>query len=350
MEILKSNDPQVIDKSVKILRQGGTLIYPTETAYGIGVDSTNKNAVTKLLKYKNRPEGKAISVAVATKSMAQKYVNIDSSEYFFDEFLPGPITLVCKSRGLVDKRLESEKGTLGVRFPDHPLVLEIIENFGKPITATSANVSKAKTPYSVQDILKNIPKSKQNLIDLIIDAGELPRNPTSTVVDVSGNKALVFRQGSISVFKNQQKILDKVSSSPEQTLNIAKDFILKNNFPKIFLLNGSLGAGKTHFVKGLALGLGIKDDVTSPSYSYSNEYDFEGGKLIHIDAWRVETLSDLEQILYPDIWNHYVAIEWPSVIWSLDSRLLRGKEAYLIDIVYKNFEQRRIIISKAILE
>ncbi|BCX13615.1 MAG: hypothetical protein KatS3mg085_147 [Candidatus Dojkabacteria bacterium] len=350
MEIIKSNDKDVITKSIEVLKNGGTLIYPTETAYGIGVDATNSEAVTKVLNFKKRPQGKAISIAVSNTTMASKYVDIGDSSYFFDQFLPGPITLVCKSKKRVDSRLESEKGTLGIRIPDYPLILEIIKSFGKPITATSANTANAKTPYSISDILENLSPSKKKLIDLIIDGGTLPKNPTSTVVDVSGNKANVFRQGSISIFKNQQKILDKISNSPSETIQIAKEFIQKNSDSKLFLLNGSLGAGKTHFVKGIAEGLGINETVVSPSYSYVNEYEFNDKKLIHVDAWRIESKFDLATLFSQNIWDSFVAIEWPSVIWDLEPRLLRDKKAYLIDIVYKNFKQRRIIISKAILE
>ncbi|GIW58849.1 MAG: hypothetical protein KatS3mg086_134 [Candidatus Dojkabacteria bacterium] len=349
MEIIKTNDKDVITKSIEVLEKGGTLIYPTETAYGIGVDATSSEAVSRVLNFKKRPQGKAISIAVSDKEMASEYVDISDSAYFFDQFLPGPITLVCKSKKKVDSRLESEKGTLGIRIPDYQLILEIIQKFGKPITATSANTANAKTPYSVSDILENLSPSKKKLIDLIIDGGTLPKNPTSTVVDVSGSTATVFRQGSISIFKNQQKILDIISNSPSETIQIAKEFTQKNSDSKLFLLNGSLGAGKTHFVKGMAEGLGIRDNITSPSYSYANEYSLGSEKLIHIDAWRIESKSDLKILLTDQIWDNYVAIEWPSVIWELDSNLLKGKKAYLIDIVYKDFDKRRIIISQAIM-
>jgi L-threonylcarbamoyladenylate synthase len=352
MEIIDINDANVVQKVVSVLRKGGLVVYPTETAYGIGADATNELAISALLQYKKRPQGKSISVAVATKEMAQEYVDIGGSEHIFEQFLPGPITVVCKSKHKTDGRLESEKKTLGIRIPEYPLILDIIKTFGKPITATSANISNKKTPYSIADILKNISKKQKNLIDLIIDAGELPKNPTSTVVDVSSDKAKVFRQGAITIFKQQKKILDVISNSPEETISIAESFIKKNNREgNLFLLNGSLGAGKTHFVKGLALGLGIKEDITSPSYTYINEYDIEGGKkLFHMDAWRIENVSDLNLIFTPGIWDNFIAIEWPALIFDLNENLLKGRSGFAIDILYKTFLERKIIISKVLIE
>ncbi len=175
MKIIKTSDlrlEKIISLASKILKSGGMIIYPTETCYGIGVDSTNIAAVEKLLKYKGDRKGKPISVAVAGKNMADNYIEFNpQAENLFNNFLPGPITVVCQGKHRVVNKLESEKGKLGIRFPNHKLALKIIQTFGKPITSTSANISHGKTPYDIQkDIIDRIPDSKKELIDLIIYA------------------------------------------------------------------------------------------------------------------------------------------------------------------------------------
>lgn len=353
MNIISVEDEGIVKEALKCLKSGGILIYPTETCYGVGVDATNFNAVTTILEYKKRPAGKPISVGVATKQMAEEYVEILGSESIFDEFLPGPVTVVCKSKGKVDARLESEKQTLGIRIPDYPLLLEIIKLFGKPITTTSANSSGKKTPYTINDILKNISKKQMNLIHTVIDAGELPPNPPSTVIDVSTQDLKVYRQGAVNIFQNQKIVLKKLTESVEETIEVAREFMSQNGKSDrcIVLLNGSLGAGKTQFVKGLALGLGITQTITSPTYTYMQEYSIKAGKLLHLDMWRVDNQEDLQLLSESEIFNsqNIVAIEWPGIILELDKTILKNKKVWVVNILKKNDNTREITVSKAII-
>src|SRR5680860_1375363 len=177
---------KIIEEAVKVLEKGGLVIYPTETLYGIGVDATNQKAVDKLLTYKTRREGKPLSIAVNSLQMAKEYVEINPTAHnLYSNFLPGPLTVVSPGLGKVAKGVESEIGTLGIRIPKYELILDIIESFGKPITATSANASYKKQPYCIDDILENISTKQKNLIDLIIDAGQLEKRDPSTVVDTT---------------------------------------------------------------------------------------------------------------------------------------------------------------------
>ncbi len=160
---------------VEVLRNGGLVIYPTETVYGVGVDATNPKAVEKLISYKNRPFGKPFSVAVSDVEMAKKYVKINKiAREIYNKFLPGPVTVVSKGKQKVAPGIESESGTLGIRIPDYKLVTDVVSILGKPLTATSANASYKKRPYSVSNILDNLSTKQKKLIDLIIDAGTLP--------------------------------------------------------------------------------------------------------------------------------------------------------------------------------
>lgn len=289
LRIREDNLRAIIKEAVKVLKSGGTVIYPTETCYGIGVEVTNQQAVDRLLEYKTRPEGKAISIAVYDQQMAEKYVFLnETAKNLYENFLPGPLTVVSKSRGKVASGLEAEDGTLGVRIPHYPLALRLIKALGRPITATSANVSSKKTPHSLEDILKNTTKKQQTLIDLILDAGKLPKNPPSTVVDTTLNELSVIRKGEIDLTRPgpaglQGRALRKeISHSEEETQKIAQK-LTKSLFPRlkdfciIFALQGELGVGKTQFAKGVAKTLGIRENIVSPTFVLLREYKITQG-------------------------------------------------------------------------
>jgi L-threonylcarbamoyladenylate synthase len=159
-------EKEIIKTVIKVLNNSGLIIFPTETTYGAGVDATNQEAVDKLLAYKSRREGKPLSIAVANQKTAAKYVEInEQAKKIYERFLPGPITIISKNLGKVALGVKSEFNTLGVRIPNHELILEILKEFGKPITATSANASGKKRPYQIQDIFNNLSNKQQNLID-----------------------------------------------------------------------------------------------------------------------------------------------------------------------------------------
>ncbi len=352
MKVISADDQNLVETAAQVLSQGGLIVYPTETAYGIGVDATNPAAVSKLLEYKKRPEGKAISIAVESEDMAEKYVNINSeAKSFYKNFLPGPVTIVSNSKSKVDKRLESEKGTLGIRIPDYKLILEIISHFNKPITATSANLSGSKTPYSIEDILDNLPEKNKNLIDLIIDAGTLPKNPPSTVIDTTSNELTVIRSGQIDPTKTVL-MNSYTTNSEEETIqtgfNIAKE-IYNSAAPSLILLNGELGAGKTHLTKGIAKFLGINQIIKSPTYTYVQEYKFEKDKkLYHMDAWKIDNKRDLEALEFYNWFKpgNVIVIEWPSVIMNLDESFFNSIEYFYITLRYLDNTKREIKIFK----
>ena len=315
MKKIKAKNLQIKD-IINVLERGGLIVYPTETMYGIGADATNPVAIKKLSFYKKRPLGKPYSIAVVDQKMAEDYVFLNNSaKNLYKNFLPGPITVISKGKHKVAPGVESETGTLGIRIPDYPLVLDILKGFGKPITATSANASYQRRPYKTSDILDNISSKQKSLIDIIIDAGELPHNEPSTVVDTTFDDIMVLRQGDLKL-KNKNNIL---SRSEENTQNIAKD--LWQKYEKyhgqraiIFALEGEMGAGKTQFVKGLARGIGIKDGVVSPTFNIELDYENKKRKirLAHIDAWRMSSEKEIADLQFDKKINDksIVAIEW----------------------------------------
>ncbi len=365
MEVVSiTNTEEVIRKAENILKAGGLVIFPTETSYGIAADAQNPEAVSKLLKYKQRPPGKAISIAVSSKEMASKYIEINpTAEKIINNFLPGPVTVVSKSLHKVDARLEADNGTLGIRIPNYKLILDLIEAYGKPITATSANAGGARTPYSISDILEGLSENKKALLDLALDGGSLPRNPPSTVIDTTTEDLKVYRQGRIDPTQ-MSLYTSRITNSVEETIEFAEKFIhdvqltTRNSQPVTILLSGELGAGKTHFTKGIAKGLGIEQIIKSPTYTYVSEYKIpddsnsqpitHNSKLYHFDAWRVQSKEDLNALRFYDWFKegNVIAVEWPSVIMSLDENFFQNIKYFYIDFVILDGEKREIKIYK----
>ena len=349
LNITTTPQHEIIETTIKVLNTGGLVIFPTETTYGAGVDATNPEAVNKLLTYKSRREGKPLSIAVPDQKSAAKYVEInDQAQKLYQRFLPGPVTVVSKGLNKVAKGVESEFGTLGVRIPDYPLILNILKAFGKPITATSANASGKKRPYSIQDIMDGLSNKQKELIDLILDAGELPKNEPSTVIDTTLSTPTTLRAGKI---KTDQKT-GLLSKSEEETKKIAGTLMLKHwdevkEKGLVIGLDGVLGAGKTIFTKGVAEFLQIKETITSPTYSYIEEYDYERhgvmGKLYHIDLWKIETGKELERLEIEKLIgsNNVVVIEW----WEQGKKALKKETSIEIIIQEIDPQSRNLIIN-----
>ena len=349
LNITTTPQHEIIETTIKVLNTGGLVIFPTETTYGAGVDATNPEAVNKLLTYKSRREGKPLSIAVPDQKSAAKYVEInDQAQKLYQRFLPGPVTVVSKGLNKVAKGVESEFGTLGVRIPDYPLILNILKAFGKPITATSANASGKKRPYSIQDIMDGLSNKQKELIDLILDAGELPKNEPSTVIDTTLSTPTTLRAGKI---KTDQKT-GLLSKSEEETKKIAGTLMLKHwdevkEKGLVIGLDGVLGAGKTIFTKGVAEFLQIKETITSPTCSYIEEYDYERhgvmGKLYHIDLWKIETGEELERLEIEKLIgsNNVVVIEW----WEQGKKALKKETSIEIIIQEIDPQSRNLIIN-----
>jgi L-threonylcarbamoyladenylate synthase len=165
-----------IEKATAVLMHGGIVVYPTETVYGLGADAFSEDAILKVYEAKRRPPGQPISIAVSDFEMLAAVAHVDGSmQKFIEAFLPGPVTVVLRAKHALPEMLTGGTGLIGVRIPSHDLALRLIERFGSPITATSANLHGAKDPATPDEC--TVPR------DFLIDGGRLPGTP-STVVDL----------------------------------------------------------------------------------------------------------------------------------------------------------------------
>jgi L-threonylcarbamoyladenylate synthase len=351
------------EKIVEVLDKGGLVIFPTETCYGALVRADLEGAVTKLLAYKQRPAGKAISVGRGTSAEALEYLQEPTGpsklRTLAEKFLPGPVTLVGISSGKVDKRLETEEGTLGVRVPAYEPLLKFLSYYKYPVTTTSANSSGEPTPYSPDGLFKYLSAKKKEMIDILVDAGSLPHNPPSLVID-STQTDKVYRPGLLTA-RDLEEGEVFLSQSQEQTAEIAAKSVksaasIDSSVPVVYLLEGEMGAGKTQFAKGIAQGLGIESTVNSPSYNLVKEYSNSTGQIFyHADLWRLTESLTLQglgiELLGSDPKsNAVVAIEWPSNLADteeLQKLADAGKlKLYSVKILKLGEQQRRIILTE----
>lgn len=341
-----SNQQDIIDQTIKIIKVGGLVIFPSDTVYGLLVDATNQQAVEKLIAFKNRPAGKAISVFVSDMNMLQNYVYVDRQQLtLLKRLFPGPFTIILKSKHQLVKLLESEKKTLGIRIPDYPLINQLVKKFTKPITATSANLSYDHPYYNVLSLLKSLSTEKKQLIDLIVDAGDLPHNKPSTIIDITKPEVKILRQGDI-IFKDIKTL---ISNSPNQTKKIANYIIKKLSITSkalVLIIEGELGVGKTIFVKGIGEYFDI-NNIISPSYVVYYEYILKNqlfSKLIHFDLYNIQEQNEfkylgIENNLKP---GNLLVFEWGEKAGDLLPMLKQKARIIYIKINYIDLNKREI--------
>lgn len=189
--------PESVQKAAAILEAGGVILYPTDTLYGLGADALSDEAVAKIYAIKGRDEKKPIHAIVADADMANRYGEVHEKAFaLMCAYMPGPLSLVLKKRPSVDTGIGKGIDTFCIRIPDNRFCLDLAHAFGRPYTTTSANCAGMEPARDVASILKQLGE-KAGMIDLVIDAGELPLKAPSTVVDVSSGEVQVLREGAI---------------------------------------------------------------------------------------------------------------------------------------------------------
>ena len=201
MEVLKlteTNAQECVVRAAAVLRDGGVILYPTDTLYGLGADALSDEAVAKVQKIKGRDENKPIHAIVAGLAMAETYVIVNKpARLLAKKFLPGPLTLVLKKKANVHSGIGRGMDTFGIRIPDNEFCLALAREFGKPYTTTSANRAGDTSQLTPEAILAQLGESAASIIDLIVDAGILPEKQPSTIVDVSAGEVKILRNGAI---------------------------------------------------------------------------------------------------------------------------------------------------------
>jgi tRNA threonylcarbamoyl adenosine modification protein (Sua5/YciO/YrdC/YwlC family) len=180
-----------IQHAADALRRGAVIIYPTDTIYGLGCDITNKQAIERIRRIKGRDDKKPMSFICADLTNVSQYAHVSNFAYrILKRCLPGAYTFVLPASRQTPRLLQTKQKTIGLRVPNHPVPLALVQELGSPIVSTSANRSNEEVltdPYDLQDTLGHE-------VDLILECGPLPVLPSS-VVSLVDDQVEVLRQG-----------------------------------------------------------------------------------------------------------------------------------------------------------
>jgi len=198
MQLLKI-DPQnpslkIIKQAAKVIMNSGTVIFPTDTAYGLAANALDEKSIGKLFLIKQRVQ-KPLPVIVDSIKMLETIAEIsDEEKKLIKEKWPGAVTVIFTKKKDVPPFLTLGLPTIGVRMPDYKIAEMLVKQCGVPLTSTSANISGKGNCYSPECVTRMFDAS-ENLPDLILDAGDLPEVPVSAVVRVKNKKIDVLREG-----------------------------------------------------------------------------------------------------------------------------------------------------------
>jgi L-threonylcarbamoyladenylate synthase len=189
-------DVSLICEAARIIKTGGIIIFPTRTLYGIGVDALNPEAVDRVFAVKQRSAAKPVSVLVGSMSAVRSLVSEvpPSADALMEKFWPGRMTIVFKARAEVPINLTAGTGKIGIRVPEHPVAVKLVQSLDIPVTGTSANFSGSQGCHRITDL----PSDMICQMSLILDAGPLRGGIGSTVVDVTTFPPTILREGLVS--------------------------------------------------------------------------------------------------------------------------------------------------------
>jgi len=190
-------DRTIVRRAVHILRQGGLVVIPTRHLYGLAVDALNPRAVQGVFALKQRPPHQPLLILIPSREAVAIYArDVDRrAERLMDRFWPGKLTIVLDAGPLLPAVLTGGSGRIGLRLPEHAVCRDIVASLGRPITATSANLSGQPGVSRIRDLHTDILASA----DLVLDAGSLLPGVGSTVVDVRPDETRVLREGAVAV-------------------------------------------------------------------------------------------------------------------------------------------------------
>ena len=207
LDFTNEKDYTKLIKPAEIIKNGGIVVFPTETVYGIGTNGLDENAIRKLYEVKERPLNKPINLLVSSIDMIKSVTkDITELEYFLiKEFFPGPLTIILKKKSIVPDILTAGNDTIGIRMPNQEIALRLIEYAGVPIATPSANISG--NPSGIE--MKKIMEEFKEKVDCYIDGGKSKIGLASTIIQVVNDVPIILREGSISKQQIMEKIKDK---------------------------------------------------------------------------------------------------------------------------------------------
>lgn len=193
--LIRDNNEQNINIASEIIKNGGLVVIPTETVYGLGVDALNKEAVKNVYKAKGRPMDNPLIVHIAKPEDAEKFAHTNDTFYkLAEKFMPGPLTVILPKKDIVPNEVTCNLDTVAIRVPSNEIAHKIIECSGCPIAAPSANLSGRPSPTSFDHVYEDM----NGRVDAIFDGGECEIGLESTVIILKGDSAEILRPGKVT--------------------------------------------------------------------------------------------------------------------------------------------------------
>ncbi len=193
---LASDAQQQVETGISILKQGGIVVFPTDTVYGLGACADIPQAVERVYQVKERPPNMALPLLLAHTSQISEVAELvpQIAWLLADKFLPGALTIVLYKSNSVSDIITAGGKTVAVRVPAHPVPVALAQGLGAPIVGTSANLSGKPSALTAGEVYSQF----GDKIDLVIDGGQCPGGRESTIIDVTGETPVVLREGALS--------------------------------------------------------------------------------------------------------------------------------------------------------
>ncbi|NBI06054.1 L-threonylcarbamoyladenylate synthase [Senegalia massiliensis] len=194
--IKKSDEENALELAASILRNGGLVVIPTETVYGLGANALNTEAVKKIFKAKGRPQDNPLIVHISNINQLNYLVRdiTDSAKLAIEKFWPGPLTLIMKKKDIIPDIITGGLDTVAIRMPKNNIARKIIELADIPVAAPSANISGRPSPTYINHVKEDL----FGKVDMIIDGGKTDVGLESTVLDVTGKTPMILRPGDVT--------------------------------------------------------------------------------------------------------------------------------------------------------
>ena len=191
------NNEKHYSQAIELLQQGEVVAFPTETVYGLGAVATNERAVAKIFEAKGRPSDNPLIVHVGTIEEISRYVTDipEIARQCMEAFWPGPLTLVLEVKpNTLASNVTAGLSTVGLRMPDHPVALALLQQLGEPVAAPSANKSGKPSPTKAQHVADDL----NGIIPMVIDGGATGIGLESTVLDMTLTPPVILRPGGVT--------------------------------------------------------------------------------------------------------------------------------------------------------
>ncbi|MBF0185588.1 MAG: threonylcarbamoyl-AMP synthase [Magnetococcales bacterium] len=183
---------RLINQAAELLRNGGVIVYPTDTAYGFGCTLGNRRGVERIIQIRHLSANHLFSILCPDLAEIARYARVDNTTYrLLKRHLPGPYTFVLEATRDVPKNILPKRKTIGLRIPSHPICQALLQEVGEPLLSATVRLPNAADALSDPE---EIHKRLGTLVDLVIDGGILTTSP-STVVDLTGDQPVVLRAG-----------------------------------------------------------------------------------------------------------------------------------------------------------